>query len=328
MLRHGFSEEGGMEITIRRSGGLPIREQIVVQLELRILDGSLAPGSRLPSVRALARRLRVHANTVSAAYKDLEASGHVRLRRGSGVFVREAGSRAPQDARELDEMIRLALRLALDRGFGAAEIRSAVERWLAAAPPGRIVVVDPVPEMAAIVAAELGAALAKPVLTCTLEALEGDPGQVSGALVVVLPYHVEAVRRLVPSAAVELVNLEISEAARRTVLALPEGAVVLCIASSPTLLPFATLLFRGLRGEQILVEAHALSDGPAWRRLLPAADLVVADVVAAAGVRHVRPRRLNEVHLVSPASVERLKAALEVVAPPLTPLPDRGGQRG
>jgi len=317
-----------MEIAISRSGGVPIREQIVVQLELRILDGSLAPGSRLPSVRALARRLRVHANTVSAAYKDLEASGHVRLRRGSGVFVTDAGSRAPQDARELDEMIRLALRLALDRGFGAEEIRSAVERWLAAAPPGRIVVVDPVPEMAAIVAAELVAALGKPVLTCTLEALAKNPSQASGALVVVLPYHVEAVRRLVPSVAVELVNLEISEAARQTVLGLVEGAVVLCIASSPTLLPFATLLFRGMRGEQVLVEAHALSDVPAWRRLLPAADLVVADVVAASAVRRLRPRRVHEVRLVSASSIERLRAALEVVAPPLMPLPGRGGQRG
>lgn len=306
-----------MEIAINRTSGVPIREQIMVQVELRILDGSLAPGSRLPSVRALARRLRVHANTVSAAYKDLEASGHVRLRRGSGVFVAEAGSRAPQDARELDEMIRLALRLALDRGFGAEAIRSAVERWLAAAPPGRLLVVDPVPEMAAIVAAELGAALSKPVRTCTLEALAQDTGQASGTLVVVLPYHVEAVRRLMPSVAVEVVNLEISEGARATVLGLPEGAVVLCIASSPTLLPFATLLFRGMRGEQILVEAHALSDAPAWRRLLPAADLVVADVVAASAVGRLRPRRVHEVRLVSAASISRLRGALEVVSPPL-----------
>jgi len=315
-----------VEIAINRKSGLSIREQIVAQLELRILDGSLAPGSRLPSVRALARRLKVHANTVSTAYKDLEQAGHVRLRRGSGVFVQEAGSRAPQDARELDEMIRLALRLALDKGFGAEEIRSAVGRWLAAAPPSRVLVVDPVPEMAAVVAAELVAALGKPVSTCTPEDVAGDPGRLSGALVVVLPYHVEALRRQVPSAAVEVVNLEISEAERRTVLALPEGAVVLCVASSPTLLPFASLLFRGLRDEEILVEARALADVDGWRRLMPAADLVVADVVASASVRRARPRRLHEVRLVSATSIERLKAALDVVAPPLPS--GAGPQRG
>lgn len=308
-----------MEITIKRTSGLPIREQLVAQLELRILDGSLPPGSRLPSVRALARRLKVHLNTVSAAYRDLEAAGHVRLKRGSGVFVREAGSRAPQDARELDEMIRLALRMALDKGFGADAIRAAVERWLAAAPPGRVVVVDPVPEMAAIVAAELTEALGRSVETSSLADLERDPGLLSGALAVVLPYHVAALRQLIPSAPVEAVNLEITEKERQALLALPPGSVVLCVASSPTLLPFATLLFSGLRGDELLVDARDLGDASAWRRLLPAADLVLADVVAARALRRLRPRRLHEVRLVPASSVERLKAALDVVAPALPP---------
>ena len=46
----------GLDIVLNRRGGVPIRDQLVTQLELKILDGSLAHGQRLPSVRSLARQ--------------------------------------------------------------------------------------------------------------------------------------------------------------------------------------------------------------------------------------------------------------------------------
>ena len=68
-----------MEIVLNRKGGVAMRDQLVAQLELRILEGQLGPGEKLPSVRALGRRLRLHPNTVSAAYRVLQASGHVEM---------------------------------------------------------------------------------------------------------------------------------------------------------------------------------------------------------------------------------------------------------
>ena len=106
-----------MDLVLNRRGGVPVRDQLVAQLELKILSGDLAPGQKLPSVRALARRLKVHPNTVSAAYQDLKTGGQVELRRGSCVFVRRGGPTALQDARGLDEMIRLALNTAFRKGF-------------------------------------------------------------------------------------------------------------------------------------------------------------------------------------------------------------------
>src|SRR5436309_2615999 len=144
-----------MDIFNNRLGGVPVRDQLVNQLELKILGGELGQGQRLPSVRALARRLKVHHNTVSAAYQDLEAAGHVDLRRGSGVFVRAGGPRALAEAEGLDEMIRLALHTAFAKGFGGAEVRAAVQRWLAAALPDRGVVIDPLPEMPQLIVPEL-----------------------------------------------------------------------------------------------------------------------------------------------------------------------------
>ena len=98
-----------MDFVLKRKGGVPLHDQLLAQLELRILSGLLLPGQRLPSVRALARRLGLHANTVSSAYRALESAGHVELRRGAGVYVRAGSPAALEDARGLDEMIRLAL---------------------------------------------------------------------------------------------------------------------------------------------------------------------------------------------------------------------------
>jgi DNA-binding transcriptional regulator YhcF (GntR family) len=82
-----------VDFVLKRKGGVPLHDQLLAQLELRILTGVLTPGQRLPSVRALARRLGLHANTVSSAYRDLETAGHVELRRGAGVYVRADASR-------------------------------------------------------------------------------------------------------------------------------------------------------------------------------------------------------------------------------------------
>ena len=148
-----------MDIVLNRKGGVPLHDQLLAQLELKILGGALSPGQRLPSVRALARQLGLHANTVSAAYQELESAGHVRLRRGAGVFVRDGAPSTLEDAQGLDEMIRLVVGTAFRKGYGGAEIKQAVERWLQAAPAERVLVVDPRRETVKLVAHEVREAL-------------------------------------------------------------------------------------------------------------------------------------------------------------------------
>lgn len=304
-----------MDIVLNRRGGVPVRDQIVTQLEMKILEGSLAPGQRLPSVRALARRLKVHHNTVSAAYQDLEASGHVELQRGAGVFVRRAGATTLTDARGLDEMIRFALRNAYRQGFATPEIRSAVERWLAAVPPDRVLVVDPSREMADLLGHEIRSVLAVPVTTCSLEDLTRDPTQAAGALTVVLPYHLEAVRAVAPGVAVEVVTLEVSTADRQAIEAVPPGSIVLVVSHSPTVLPFASVFLRSLRGDEVLTETRLLGAPREWKRLVKAADLVLADALSVEAVRKAAPRRLREVRVVPAAALALLRQAMTAVVP-------------
>jgi len=304
-----------MDIVLNRRGGVPVRDQIVTQLEMKILEGSLAQGQRLPSVRALARRLKVHHNTVSAAYQDLETAGHVELQRGSGVFVCRSGAATLAEARGLDEMIRLALHTAYRKGFATPEIRAAVERWLAAVPPDRVLVVDPSMEMAELLAHEIRSVLAVPATPCTLDDLAREPARAVGALTVVLPYHLEAVRRIAPGVAVEGVTLEVGAADREAIQALPAGSIVLVVSHSPTVLPFASVFLRSLRGDEMLTETRLLSAPREWKRLVKAADLVIADALSVDAVRKAAPRRLREVRVVPEAALARLRQAVTAVVP-------------
>lgn len=304
-----------MEIILNRRGGVPVRDQLVTQLELKILDGTIAHGQRLPSVRALARRLKIHHNTVSAAYQDLQASGHVELRRGAGVFVSGKGPVTLGEARGLDEMLRLALHAAFRKGFTGREIRATVERWLAAAPPDRMVVVDPTPEMAELLMHEIRSTVRVPAAFCTPDDVSRDAGLLSGALTLVLPYHEEKIRHIAPGAALEVLTLAVHADDRKAVLALPGGSIVLVVSHSPSLLPFASVFLRSLRGDDVVVEARLLSAPREWRRLVKAADLVLADALSVETVRRAGARHLREIRVVSDAALERLREALTIIAP-------------
>jgi GntR family transcriptional regulator len=193
-----------------------------------------------------------------------------------------------------------------------------VERWLAAAPPDRIVVVDPSQEMGELLVHEVRGALGVPASSCAVADVEANAALLSGALALVLPYHLESVARLSPSAAVEAVTLEVAEEDRKAFLALPAGSVVLLVSYSRTVLPFASVLLSSLRGDEVLVETRALADAAEWRRLAPVADLVFADGLAAPAARRVvRPKRMREIRLLSPSALARLRDALTVVVPPL-----------
>src|SRR5690242_5899235 len=91
----GRLKDERMRLWLNRTGDVSLREQLITQVVLGILSRELAPGQRLPSTRELSRRFGIHANTASAAYRQLESEGWVETRHGSGVFVRTTRPEAP-----------------------------------------------------------------------------------------------------------------------------------------------------------------------------------------------------------------------------------------
>ena len=76
-----------MDIIISNASDKPIYEQITAQMKNLILNGTLAEGAQLPSMRALANDLRISVITTKRAYADLEAQGFIETVPGKGSFV-------------------------------------------------------------------------------------------------------------------------------------------------------------------------------------------------------------------------------------------------
>src|ERR1700683_4995221 len=102
-----------MQLWFARGSEVTIREQLVTQVVLAILSDDLVPGQRLPSTRELARRFRLHPNTVSAGYRQLEKERWVEFRHGSGVYVQERKPElTPSSTTALDQLIARTFRSA------------------------------------------------------------------------------------------------------------------------------------------------------------------------------------------------------------------------
>ena len=76
-----------MDIIISNSGGVPIYEQITRQMKGLILRGDLREGEALPSMRLLAKDLRISVITTKRAYEELEREGFLTTVPGKGCFV-------------------------------------------------------------------------------------------------------------------------------------------------------------------------------------------------------------------------------------------------
>ena len=76
-----------MELYISNTGQEPIYAQITRQIKQQILSGQLHEGDALPSIRLLAKELRISVITTKRAYEDLEADGFIVTQPGRGSFV-------------------------------------------------------------------------------------------------------------------------------------------------------------------------------------------------------------------------------------------------
>ena len=78
-----------MDLIISNASGKPIYEQIYTQIKNCILSGELSPGDALPSIRTLAKDLRISVITTKRAYDELESEGFIYTLPGKGCFVAE-----------------------------------------------------------------------------------------------------------------------------------------------------------------------------------------------------------------------------------------------
>ncbi|HEX2272002.1 MAG TPA: GntR family transcriptional regulator [Pyrinomonadaceae bacterium] len=180
-----------MRLWLSKNSEVPIREQLITQITLGIVSNDLKPSERLPSTRDLARRYSIHANTVSAAYRELARRGWVEFRKGSGVYVRVRGDEKWEAELALDQLIARFFRHLREDGYSLAEIQAGVNRSFSLQRPDHFLVLEPDPELREILVAEIATATKLKVRGAGPTDLDGDSTLI-GAVPLVLYGHLEA----------------------------------------------------------------------------------------------------------------------------------------
>lgn len=264
-----------VRLWLSREHTISIREQLSAQLLLGIESQRLAPGERLPSVRELARRLGIHANTVSAAYRDLAARGWVSKRRGSGVYVRDVGRR--QAKQDIDSFARAYVEEGVARGFTAEALQLALTKIASEGTANQLLVVHSDGALARVLAREVEEAIGSAVASGNFEQARGLLAP--GCCVLVLPAQAASVTRELGAAQYRTIHLRSMEEMLAGRQRPPATALIAVVSRSESILGWATTLLSAL-GFSPAAVLRCNPDKRGWRRGLSSREIVASDVEA------------------------------------------------
>ena len=113
-----------MIIKLSNASDKPIYEQITEQIKQAILSGTLLPGTALPSIRMLAKELKISVMTTKRAYSDLERDGFIETVAGKGSFVAQRNQAFLREAllTEIEQHLAKAVHLAKTTNVSKEEI--------------------------------------------------------------------------------------------------------------------------------------------------------------------------------------------------------------
>jgi DNA-binding transcriptional regulator YhcF (GntR family) len=305
-----------MQLWFAHRSEISLREQLVTQVILAILSDDLASGQRLPSTRELARRFRLHPNTASAGYRQLERERWVEFRRGSAVYVRDTkpdGSLSA--AMTLDQLVANFLRAARQMGAPIPAVRARLRLWLDLQPPDHFLLIEPNEELRRILTMEMRQGLEFPVESCGMHDASAYDGFES-AIPVALPNRAAAVRKMLPAGR-EPITLHARSvpASLAEWLPAPPGLLVGVASRWPDFLKLGRtiLLAAGFHPDGLVFRDARKAN---WQRgLKGTAAAVVCDTVTAAEL----PKGMFSVvfPLVSEASLKELREYQEFIRRPL-----------
>lgn len=294
-----------MDIHIDSASDVPIHRQLTEQIVFLIVTGSLKPGEFLPSVRQLARTLKIHHNTVSSAYQDLVRRRWLERRRGSRLAV------IPQEtsvqARSLDDLINATIRMARDSGHTMQALRERVRERLLAASPDHLLVVEEDEGLRSLLQEEIRGLSDWPVEGCGRADLAARPGLAIGALAAAAQHAAALVDALLPKdrpcIALGFARADEHLAAIR---ALRNPSVIAVVSGSELFLEVARGVLAPALGQrhairEILVARDSCSSAAS-------ADLVFCDSIARP---KFRLRRAVHYRLISPESLGYLETAVK-----------------
>lgn len=118
-----------MELYIDNKSGAPIYDQIYSQIKQQIISGALRSDEALPSIRGLARDLRISVITTKRAYDELEKEGFLYAVPGKGFYVAPKNTQLLQEEtlKKIEEHLTQAIRLSASCGLGKKELQEMLD---------------------------------------------------------------------------------------------------------------------------------------------------------------------------------------------------------
>lgn len=118
-----------MDLFIDNKSGAPIYDQIYNQIKDQIIQGALQPDEAMPSIRGLARDLRISVITTKRAYEDLEADGFITTMPGRGSFVapQNPALHREESLKQMEEHLQHAIDAARRGGITKDEVRETLD---------------------------------------------------------------------------------------------------------------------------------------------------------------------------------------------------------
>jgi DNA-binding transcriptional regulator YhcF (GntR family) len=297
-----------MQISLSRDSDVPLWQQLAEQVVFLITTGELRAGQHLPSVRALARRARVHHNTVSEAYQDLVRRRWLTRRRGSRLVVGARADSRNLSPSNLDELINESIQRAKEMGYSLQVLTERVRERLLAEPPDHVLVVEQEAALCEIIRKEAAEALHCPVETCFPERLVREPARIIGAQVFAQNFVIEELSSLLPANR-PAVPITYSGADRHVefIRKLKKPSIVAAVSASECMLKTARSLFASAIGRKHAFQAILFSRK--GRTDVRGIDLAFCDSLA---YNAVACRHKIHYRLVDPKCLEHLAMTLRI----------------
>lgn len=271
-----------MRFWLSKNSEVPLREQLASQIILGITSADLKPGQKLPSTRELARRFRIHANTVIATYRELAERGWIELRQGSGAYVREKTARPQNEDGKLalDQLTTAFLQQAHSRGYSMQEVKASLQYWLDLQPPDHVLVIDPDEALCAILMAEIEEATGWRVRGMTLDGCQ-EAKRFTGALPVALYSRADRVRAALPNNAnCHLLHLNSVPAAMQGRERPAADALIAVVSGWADFLRWSQAILVAVGIEDAALNLR-LTHEAGWHRGLHECAFVIADLLTA-----------------------------------------------
>ena len=297
-----------MRIRISKESNVSITDQLAEEITFLIAAGELKAGEPLPSVRGLARRLKIHHNTVSRAYQELVTRRLLVRQAGKRLIVRSPGDVLEMgEVGDLDDLITNTIRQAQENGYTLSQLRRRVEERLFAQPPDHILVTSTDFGLRQLFREELRQELRHPVTPCDPGELCANPDLAMGALVVGAPGAIAQVAPTLPRT-LQTIPVVVSPADEQVerIRALSKPSIVALVSISELLIQTERGFLAPVLGSRHTMREYLLpAESPGS---LTAADLVIVDSITCRRIKH---QNKTTYKVISPGCLAQIASAME-----------------